>query len=144
MFTPTRPSPMLIPDSGPPTLTPEDVEKLLMQSSFEAGMALFSAYDVDLHPMTGNARDRCKDLNLISIIGFAGRQLSGSLVLGSSEEPLTLSMPRGSTGRGWIAELANQLLGRMKNKVLARGIEFYAMPPAVVSGTHLAIVTSRP
>ncbi len=124
-------------------MTAEEVERLLMQSAFEAGMALFSAYGVALEPVDLEAYPN-GDLNLISVIGFGGRQIAGSLVLGATEQPLQESRPGSASARDWIAELANQLLGRIKNKVLARGIEFFAMPPAVVSGQHLAPITSRP
>jgi CheY-specific phosphatase CheX len=127
----------------PETLTSEEVERLLTQAAFEAGMALFSAYDVSLEPADLDVYQARGNLNLISVVGFAGRQIAGTLVLGATEEPLQLSMPQGASARDWIGELANQLLGRIKNKVLRRGIEIYAMPPAVVSGEHLTPVTSR-
>jgi hypothetical protein len=128
----------------PPPLTARDVEELFTTTAFEAGMALFLAYDVSLEPTDLDGYRKSPELTLVSVIGFAGRGVSGSLVLGATSEPLERSKPSRASARDWIAELANQLLGRIKNKVLRRGIEFYAMPPAVVSGNHLAPVTSQP
>jgi CheY-specific phosphatase CheX len=125
-------------------LTDRDVEALFTRSAFEAGMALFLAYDVTLEPTELEEWRKHPQLNLVSVIGFAGKGVSGSLVLGATHEPLERSKPSRSSERDWIAELANQLLGRIKNKVLRAGIEFYAMPPAVVSGSHLAPVASQP
>jgi hypothetical protein len=125
-------------------MTACDVEQLFTSSAFEAGMALFLAYDVSLEPTDIEDYRKSPELTLVSVIGFAGKGVSGTLVLGATNEPLERSKPGRSSERDWIAELANQLLGRIKNKVMRAGIEFYAMPPAVVSGNHLAPVTSHP
>jgi hypothetical protein len=124
-------------------LTAREVEQLFTGTAFEAGMALFQAYDVSLEPTDLEDYRKGPELNLVSVIGFAGRGISGTLVLGATKEPLERSKPGRASERDWIAELANQLLGRIKNKVMRVGIEFYAMPPAVVSGNHLAPVTSH-
>jgi CheY-specific phosphatase CheX len=123
-------------------MTSREVELLFTSLAFEAGLSLFRAYDVSIEPADLDAYRKNPDLTLVSVIGFAGREVSGTLVLGTTAEPLEISKPDAASPRDWIAELANQLLGRIKNKVLRCGIEFYAMPPAVVSGSHLAPVTS--
>ena len=41
-----------------------------------------------------------------------------------------------------MAELSNQLFGRIKNRLLRRGLELIGMPPAVIAGDHL-VVTAR-
>jgi CheY-specific phosphatase CheX len=125
-------------------MTDRDVEELFTNAAFAAGMALFLAYDVSLEPTDIEDYRKSPALNLVSVIGFAGRGVSGTLVLGATEEPLERSKPGDASERDWIAELANQLLGRIKNKLMRVGIDFYAMPPAVVSGKHLAPVTSQP
>jgi hypothetical protein len=125
-------------------MTAQQVEQLFTRVAFEAGMALFLAYDVSLEPADLAGYRQMPELTLLSIIGFSGRGICGSLVLGATPEPLQRSNPSQSTDRDWIAELANQLLGRIKNRVMRSGIEFYAMPPSVVSGHHLAPVTSEP
>jgi CheY-specific phosphatase CheX len=48
------------------------------------------------------------------------------------------SNPVGGSLRDWIAELANQLAGRIKNKLLAHGAEVYVNTPVVLRGEHLA------
>jgi CheY-specific phosphatase CheX len=130
-------------EKSPSAMTPREVELLFTSLAFEAGLSLFRAYDVSIEPTDLEAYRKNPELTLVSVIGFAGREVSGSLVLGATAEPLESSKPDAASARDWIAELANQLLGRIKNKVLRCGIEFYAMPPAVVSGSHLAPVTSK-
>jgi hypothetical protein len=127
-----------------PVLTSREIEDLFTSAAFAAGMALFLAYDVSLEPTDIEDYRKNPELNLVSVIGFAGRGVAGTLVLGATKEPLERSKPVQSSERDWIAELANQLLGRIKNKMMRMGIDFYAMPPAVVSGRHLAPVTSQP
>jgi CheY-specific phosphatase CheX len=129
-------------EKNPLAMTAREVEMLFASLAFEAGLSLFRAYDVSIEPADLEAYRKNPDLTLVSVIGFAGREVSGTLVLGTTAEPLEVSKPDAASARDWIAELANQLLGRIKNKVLRCGIEFYAMPPAVVSGSHLAPVTS--
>jgi hypothetical protein len=124
-------------------MTSAEVERLFTSVAFEAGLSLFRAYDVSLEPTDLEAYRQNPELTLVSVIGFAGRDLSGSLVLGATADPIERSKPGAASARDWIAELANQLLGRIKNQVMRRGLEFYAMPPAVVSGNHLAPVTSH-
>lgn len=137
--------PIFEPPPARGAMTSREVERLFTSVAFEAGLSLFRAYDVAIEPAdveTMEAYRTRAELTLVSVIGFAGREISGSLVLGTTAEPLERSKPRAASARDWIAELANQLLGRIKNKVMRQGIEFFAMPPAVVSGSHLAPVTS--
>jgi len=129
--------------TSPAMLSPSEVERLFSDAAFLAGKALFSAYDVQLEPANSHDYEHAGDLNLISVIGFGGNQIRGSLVLGATAEPIALSMPHGASARDWIGELANQLLGRVKTQLMRRGIEFHAVPPAVVSGEHLKPVVSR-
>ena len=39
--------------------------------------------------------------------------------------------------RDWVGELTNQLVGRLKSKLLARGIEIALTTPIVLSGVRL-------
>src|SRR5215213_8575987 len=89
-----------------PTMSAREVEQLFTILAFEAGMSLFSAYDVSLEPTDLEAYRQNPGLNLVSVIGFAGKEISGSLVLGATREPLARSKPVAATERDWIAELA--------------------------------------
>jgi hypothetical protein len=127
----------------PPPLSPAQVQQVFAKAAFEASVSLFRAYDVSVEAADIEAFRQKPELTLVSVIGFAGRQLSGSLVLGATHDPLARSNPTTASDRDWIAELANQLLGRIKNKILRLGIEVYAVPPSVVSGQHLAPVLAN-
>lgn len=78
-------------------------------------------------------------------IGFAGRELRGALVLISTRKLVTLALPPEVQDRtsdeqlaDWMGELTNQLLGRIKNKLLAYGIELAMGTPAVMLGSDLS------
>jgi CheY-specific phosphatase CheX len=126
----------------PASMSAFEVELLFTSTAFAAAGSLFEAYALSVAPVGFEAYRRNPTLTLVSVVGFAGREISGSLVLGASSEPLLRSNPTQAPQRDWIGELANQLLGRVKNKIARHGIEIYAVPPSVVSGEHLAPVTS--
>jgi hypothetical protein len=89
-----------------------------------------------------------------AVIPFSGNDVSGSLFLGSTFDLVGESRPRevarrplvrsASTdwviARDWVGELANRILGRVKNRMLE--IDFGAGMPSALSG-H-AITLARP
>jgi CheY-specific phosphatase CheX len=86
---------------------------------------------------------------LAASLGFTGDQMQGSLVICA---PLTLlrhAFPnlRSSASledlRDWTGELANQLLGRVKRRVLVYGVEFYLSTPSVVTGRDLRSISGE-
>ncbi|HMI86670.1 MAG TPA: hypothetical protein VK550_21400 [Polyangiaceae bacterium] len=54
-----------------------------------------------------------------------------------------MSDPIGGPPRAWIAELSNQLVGRIKNKLLAHGAEVDVTTPVVLRGELLAPLDAR-
>jgi hypothetical protein len=73
-----------------------------------------------------------------SVIGFSSEQMRGTLVLATSSEPLGRTSPvQGASLREWIAELSNQLLGRVKRQLAERGLILAISTPVVLRGQHL-------
>ncbi len=97
---------------------------------------LFDAYGVGLGPAT-NAWGESNDRLLSGVIGFVGRGVRGTCLLAGTDGPLAASCPEGGRLRDWVGELANQLLGRLKSKLLARGVEIAVTTPIVLSGVRL-------
>jgi len=114
-----------------------DVQRLVETSAQEACANLFEAYGVPLEPADPNASVE-DTLLFTAIIGFSGPGLRGTCILTSTERPLQRSNPAGGSLRDWIAELVNQLVGRVKNLLLQRGAEVYVTTPVVIRGEHLA------
>lgn len=97
---------------------------------------LFSAYglDLDLQP----AADIPNDSLLCGVLGFGGQQIRGAVIIIATPEPLEQTNPvAGTSQRDWICELANQLAGRLKSKLLTLGVEILLATPAGLSGNSL-------
>lgn len=81
-------------------------------------------------------------LDRAATIGFASRDLRGAVVLGTSERVLSKLHPLRRSGQpldqdDWLGELCNQLVGRMKNKLHAWGIDISLMMPMTIRGDNL-------
>jgi len=103
---------------------------------------LFSHYGVDLtqaeHEPDGS------NLAFCGVIGFTGSDMCGSLLLACSLEPLTLAGADVRGIRDWLAELSNQLLGRIKNRLLTLGTAIHCSTPVILRGQHLAPLDNQP
>lgn len=105
---------------------------------FDCCQELFQAYQLPVHPRSREEFPSPEQLALCGVMGFCGRQLRGALVLATTREPLEVTNPGGVTSqRDWICELANQLMGRVKNRLLALGVEIHLATPAGLSGENL-------
>jgi len=103
---------------------------------------LFSDYGVEI----SLAHDHRSDSNLAfcGVIGFTGNDMRGSLLLACSREPLTLAGDNVHGIRDWLAELANQMIGRIKNRLIALGTVIYCSTPIILRGEHLAPLDNQP
>jgi hypothetical protein len=105
---------------------------------------LFASYGYALRPCASGELASGGALTFFGIIGFMATGLHGSLVLGSSDEPLTLSNPaRAVPIREWIGELSNQLVGRMKNQLLLHALELRVDTPVTLRDTHMTEARTR-
>lgn len=109
-----------------------------------ATVELFAASEVKLV-----AASTTPALDRVAVIGFGGGGLRGSLGLGVSAGLLDqLVGPGGEPDAGasrrddWLAEMANQLLGRVKNRLLRHGVTIAIALPMVLRGLRVEIVGS--
>jgi hypothetical protein len=72
-------------------------------------------------------------------IGFSHEHMIGSaiLLISHSDCIARLGAPEGCDDSDWVGELANQLLGRFKNKVVAYGPLIDMALPSVICGKDL-------
>jgi hypothetical protein len=104
----------------------------------EACISLFNDYSLPLRRVAEFPQAEDSNLSYCAVVGFGGDQIRGSLLLATTAEPLGRTSPVGDTCfRDWIAELSNQLLGRIKTKLVARGIVPHASTPVVLRAPHL-------
>ena len=115
-------------------------EAIIETTVSESCISLFEDYSLPLRRVTtGQVDDEDAELLYCGVVGFSGEQMRGSLLLATSREPLGRTSPTNDASfREWIAELANQLLGRVKNKLIPRGVTLHLSTPIVLRGQHLA------
>jgi hypothetical protein len=73
---------------------------------------------------------------LFGIIGFVGRGVRATCLLGAEQALVDASCRSSSRSRDWIAELANQLVGRIKMKLLTHGVNVTMTTPLALSGVQ--------
>lgn len=128
------------------TTSAQELETQLLVENLaeEACLSLFDAYGVQLdHQQPGSVPKANDERSLTGIIGFTGNSITGMCLVAASEEPLIASNPAGGSLRDWVAELSNQLAGRLKHKLLAQGVEVYITTPIVLRATRIEPLPRR-
>lgn len=84
------------------------------------------------------------ELTIASMIGFSGEGVVGALGLATSEDALARLYQRCWAREGddgaysdWLRELSNQILGRVKGLLLARGLTVHLALPQSIRGMKL-------
>jgi hypothetical protein len=115
-------------------------EQIIESAVSECCLSLFEDYALPLkRARSGGLSESGAELLFCGVLGFSGDQMRGTLLLATSKEPLGRTSPTTDASlREWIAELSNQLLGRIKNKLLVRGVTLHLSTPIVLRGQHLA------
>ena len=110
-----------------------------------AAAELFAAYGVAIAQVVGpGIQLPVPDLAALGIARFSAPSLLGTAVVGASTGTLRRSNARGTSDLDWIAELANQYIGRFKLKLLRAGFELWSMAPGRVTGRLLVTAVSQP
>jgi hypothetical protein len=134
-------------------LTPRSPEKqgadvnaimaLVSRLLTEVTLALFEAYEVDITPLGEDTVPPSRPYACVGVLSFTSATLGGSLLLmlerGVIERSYTLPNPNLPD---WTGELANQLVGRLKNALARFGVNVNLSIPVVVSGTGLSMPPS--
>lgn len=105
---------------------------------FDCSRELFDAYALQVEPRDRDHFPSTEHLAMCGVMGFGGKEMRGALVLATTKEPLESTNPgRVDSQRDWVCELANQLMGRVKNRLLGAGVEIHLATPAGLSGENL-------
>lgn len=115
----------------------ESAQSVVEGMAEQACVELFDAYGV---PLAGQSPEELNlgQQTLTSIVGFTGEGITGMCLVTVSESLLVKSNPAGDGSlRDWIAELSNQLAGRLKHKLLAQGVEVYITTPIVLRAARI-------
>jgi CheY-specific phosphatase CheX len=102
-----------------------------------ACVELMKAYEVALEPSEAGWTES-DEVMLSGVMGFIGDKLRGTCLLAASQAIVQAAAPAGGLLRDWVGELANQLVGRLKSKLMARGTSIGLSTPVVLSGVRLS------
>jgi len=109
-----------------------------------AASELFAARGIDVRVVPGAD----VSIEYAATIGFASHGMRGMIGLGMSPGTLqrmtSRDQPVGTTynAEDWLAESANQLLGRLKNKLLRYGVTLSIALPTVLQGVRLQFLAT--
>lgn len=115
-----------------------DNQEIIQKLTIDACLSLFSDYSLPLQAAEQDDQPLDPDLFFCAVIGFSGAQMRGTLVLATTREPLGRTSPvQGGELREWVAELSNQLLGRVKRQLMDRGVDLAISTPIVLRAERL-------
>lgn len=79
--------------------------------------------------------------DVIAVIGFSGSGFGGAVGFAAEKSILNAAYGESDTllSDGWVGEVANQLLGRMKNYLLSYGVVVEISIPMVLHGLELQV-----
>jgi CheY-specific phosphatase CheX len=126
----------------------EDHKTLVTGILQESTEELFGFYET---PVQRQELKYVRDLEMgfVGILGFTGGEVRGTVMLGLTDDILRLhcglecgeAIPR-SLARDWVGELANQLLGRLKNRLMPYGATIYLSTPVTLTGQRIMLLSS--
>jgi CheY-specific phosphatase CheX len=97
---------------------------------------LMEAYGVEL--VRAEGWPETEEVMLSGVMGFVGDSVRGTCLLAAPQATIEAAAPRAAAARDWVGELANQLVGRLKVKLMARGATIALSTPVVLKGVKLS------
>ena len=97
---------------------------------------LMRAYGVELTPTVGWVES--DEVMFSGVMGFVGDSVRGTCLLAAPQGTVEAAAPKQAGARDWVGELANQLVGRLKAKLMARGATIALSTPVVLRGVKLS------
>lgn len=125
---------------------PEALAKLVQDSITE----MLTSVEVlsDFHASeVGPSSEVPSSADVAAVLGYTGDQINGSLVVACPKGVLDASHPNHAMGMpvsdndisDWAGEIANQSLGRIKNRLASQGVKFAMSTPTSVTGKQMQI-----
>ncbi len=122
-----------------------EIRSTLVDLLSDACKELFASYEAELVDSKQAKNLDEAGVNLIALIGLSESTFRASLTICVTPDLLTSSFPapEESINEGdlqdWLGELANQLAGRFKNKIVPYGRKLELGIPTVIQGAQLKI-----
>lgn len=125
---------------------PDVNEPLLRKHLLECARDIFAAYSVAFgEELPDGTAPEDRDGRLAAVIGFTGESMRGALAFVASERllrilyPIPNQEPSEAEVADWAGEFVNQLLGRLRNRLVPRGVEIHVSMPKVMAAAHLRL-----
>lgn len=119
------------------TLENDRTNARVAELAAESCVALWRDYAVELTRASYDPDAAGDEPMLFGAIGFAGEMLRATCLLGAHRRLLQASGRADNQPRDWIAELSNQLMGRLKMRLLGCGVTVKLTTPLALSGIKL-------
>lgn len=103
----------------------------------QACVELLQAYDVKVTPASEGWAES-DEVMFSGVMGFVGDSVRGTCLLAAAQGTVEAAAPKNAGARDWVGELANQLVGRLKAKLMARGATIALSTPVVLRGVKLS------
>jgi hypothetical protein len=111
---------------------------------------------IDVCSSCGIAVDACSDgpssqntaSSIVAMVGYAGPVMRGTLTIVAPQRLVRACYPVSAESVGlhelfdWWGEVANQFLGRVKNKLVGRGVEIHQSTPKSLLADQLRFLVS--
>lgn len=103
----------------------------------QACVELLQAYNVTVVPASDGWAES-DEVMFSGVMGFVGDSVRGTCLLAAPQNTVEAAAPKDAGARDWVGELANQLVGRLKAKLMARGATIALSTPVVLRGVKLS------
>ena len=113
-----------------------EVTRQIQVLAATAGTELLKAYGVATTP-AAEGWVHNDELLYSGVMGFVGESMRGTCLLAARAATVVAAAPADARPRDWVGELANQLVGRLKSKLLARNVSIAMTTPVVLSGVRI-------
>jgi hypothetical protein len=114
------------------------VQQVLDDIIVDCTRSLFSGFGIELEQI----KAQHQAIELVGVIGFAGETMRGALGLALTPGVAAAGATSVGSQAGvddWLAEATNQLLGRVKNKLLLWGVPISIALPMVLRGVEVRL-----
>jgi CheY-specific phosphatase CheX len=114
-----------------------DATQRIQAMAASAAAELLDAYGVKLSDPV-EVWEESDEVLFSGVMGFIGDRVRGTLLLAAPKDTILATAPEDARPRDWVGELANQLVGRLKSKLMAHGVTVALSTPVVLSGVRLS------
>lgn len=126
---------------------PSRLKNMLEESVLELTVSMDGLTEYRLGAEQSDDEKERAQVEYASVLGFSGDLMKGSLVISckrilleKSHPNIAMEMPVGEPEvLDWVGEIANQLLGRLKNKIAGAGVKFSMSTPTTMCGKSIQV-----